>query len=165
MGAAKRYNRGFAVMYLDLDEFKEINDSFGHPMGDLVLKAVADRLVRTLRESDTVARFGGDEFVILQPVVNGPADAADLARKIVGTMQVPLEIEGVRTVTCIRASASRCIRRTAEPPTNSWIAPIARSIAPNTPGRNRWEFFTTTQPRRGINPPAAQSRRRSIGRR
>ncbi|HKU68384.1 MAG TPA: sensor domain-containing diguanylate cyclase [Candidatus Baltobacteraceae bacterium] len=92
IGAAKRYNRGFAVMYLDLDAFKEINDRFGHPAGDLVLKAVAERLVAALRESDTVARFGGDEFVILQPVVNGSSDAADLARKIVSAMQVPLQI-------------------------------------------------------------------------
>lgn len=94
MSAAKRYKRGFAVMYLDLDQFKEINDGFGHPVGDLVLKAVADRLVGSLRESDTVARFGGDEFVILQPVVNGPPDAADLARKIVAAMEEPLEIGG-----------------------------------------------------------------------
>lgn len=93
MRAAKRYNRGFAIMYLDLDQFKEINDRFGHPVGDLVLKAVGDRLVQTLRESDTVARFGGDEFVILQPVVNGAADAADLARKIVAAMQQSLQIE------------------------------------------------------------------------
>jgi diguanylate cyclase (GGDEF)-like protein/PAS domain S-box-containing protein len=94
IGAAKRYNRGFAVMYLDLDDFKGVNDRFGHPAGDRVLKAVADRLTLVLRESDTVARFGGDEFAILQPVVNGAADAADLARKIVETLQQPLEVEG-----------------------------------------------------------------------
>lgn len=93
IGAAKRYGRGFAVMYLDLDDFKEINDRFGHPAGDLVLKAVADRLIGTLRESDTVARFGGDEFVILQPVVNAEADASNLARKIIAVMQAPLQID------------------------------------------------------------------------
>ena len=92
MSAAKRYKRGFAVMYLDLDEFKEINDRHGHPVGDLVLRAVADRLVAALRESDTVARFGGDEFVILQPVVNGSSDAADLAGRLVEAMCEPLKI-------------------------------------------------------------------------
>jgi diguanylate cyclase (GGDEF)-like protein/PAS domain S-box-containing protein len=93
MAAAKRYNRGFAVMYLDLDRFKEVNDRFGHPVGDLVLKAVAERLMASLRESDTVARFGGDEFVILQPVVNGASDASDLANKIVSAMEAPLQME------------------------------------------------------------------------
>ncbi len=93
MGAAKRYNRGFAVMYLDLDEFKAINDRFGHPTGDRVLRAVADRLTQVLRESDTLARFGGDEFVVLQPVVNGAADAADLAQKLVLALREPLTIE------------------------------------------------------------------------
>src|SRR5581483_7241490 len=81
VAAARRYNRGFSVMYLDLDDFKEINDRYGHPIGDLVLKAVAERLVLTLRESDTIARFGGDEFLVLQPVVNAASDSADLARK------------------------------------------------------------------------------------
>lgn len=95
LSAAKRYNRGFAVMYLDLDAFKEINDRYGHPAGDLVLRAVAERLILTLRDSDTIARFGGDEFVILQPVVNGMTDAGDLAGKIVDAMQAPFTIEGV----------------------------------------------------------------------
>ncbi|MEO6913846.1 MAG: sensor domain-containing diguanylate cyclase [Candidatus Baltobacteraceae bacterium] len=93
IATAKRYNRGFAVMYLDLDHFKAINDAFGHPVGDLVLKAVSDRLRANVRESDTVARFGGDEFVILQPIVDGFTDSADLARKIITTMQAPYTLE------------------------------------------------------------------------
>lgn len=95
LAASRRYGRSFAVMYLDLDNFKAINDRHGHPTGDLVLKAVADRLILALRESDTVARFGGDEFVILQPVVNGASDAQDLAAKIVASMQAPLQAGGV----------------------------------------------------------------------
>lgn len=94
LNAARRYGRGFAVMYLDLDDFKEINDRHGHPTGDLVLKAVAERLIMALRESDTVARFGGDEFVVLQPLVNGAEDARDLARKIVAAMQPPVAAGG-----------------------------------------------------------------------
>ncbi|HUY11265.1 MAG TPA: diguanylate cyclase [Candidatus Dormibacteraeota bacterium] len=94
-GAAKRYGRGFAVMYLDLDNFKAINDTYGHMIGDEVLVAVAHRLRELLRESDTIARFGGDEFVILQPVVEGAADAADLARKIGEALATPIVIEGV----------------------------------------------------------------------
>ncbi|HEY8298012.1 MAG TPA: diguanylate cyclase [Candidatus Baltobacteraceae bacterium] len=95
LAAAKRYDRSFAVMYLDLDEFKAVNDTYGHPVGDLVLKGVADRLLYSLRESDTIARFGGDEFVVLQPVINGAADSADLARKLITAMQTPIAVNGV----------------------------------------------------------------------
>jgi diguanylate cyclase (GGDEF)-like protein/PAS domain S-box-containing protein len=95
IATARRYNRGFAVMYLDLDSFKSINDEYGHATGDKVLKAVAQRLRGALRESDTVARFGGDEFVILEPVVDGPSDSADLARKLHATLQEPVVVDGV----------------------------------------------------------------------
>jgi diguanylate cyclase (GGDEF)-like protein/PAS domain S-box-containing protein len=92
LSAARRYRRRFAVMYLDLDDFKTINDGHGHAMGDLVLRTVGERLSALLRESDTLARFGGDEFVLLQPLIAGQADAADLAQKIVIAMQEPLAI-------------------------------------------------------------------------
>ncbi|HEV7180598.1 MAG TPA: diguanylate cyclase [Candidatus Baltobacteraceae bacterium] len=93
IATARRYDRGFAVMYVDIDKFKDINDRYGHSTGDAVLKAVADRLRESLRESDTVSRFGGDEFVILQPIVDGPSDAADLARKLNVAMQRAIEID------------------------------------------------------------------------
>lgn len=95
VATARRYDRGFAVMYVDIDKFKNINDGFGHAIGDAVLQGVAKRLRTTLRESDTVSRFGGDEFVILQPIVDGPSDAADLARKLNVAMQEPFLVEGV----------------------------------------------------------------------
>lgn len=91
IGAAKRYGRDFSVMYLDLDAFKAINDEFGHPEGDRVLREVSQRLLGALRESDTLARFGGDEFVVLQPVVNAQSDAEDLARKLVRALHDPIE--------------------------------------------------------------------------
>ncbi len=92
IAAAKRYGRGFALMFLDLDEFKHINDTAGHAHGDKLLKAVSERLTGAVRESDTIARFGGDEFVVLQPVVNGSSDAADLARKLLASLAKPLTI-------------------------------------------------------------------------
>ncbi|HET9029654.1 MAG TPA: diguanylate cyclase [Candidatus Aquilonibacter sp.] len=98
IATARRYDRGFAVMYIDIDKFKHINDTYGHAIGDSVLKVVAERLRQTTRESDTVSRFGGDEFVILQPIVDGPSDAADLARKLNVAMQEPVEIESVAHV-------------------------------------------------------------------
>jgi diguanylate cyclase (GGDEF)-like protein len=146
MGAAKRYNRGFAVMYLDLDDFKIVNDTFGHASGDLVLKAVADRLLRTLRESDTVARFGGDEFVILQPVVNGASDAADLARKIVGAMQTPFEIGGEQRVvhTSIGIALYPQDGNSAEELMDRADRALYRA---KHAGRNRWLFFNDEIPR------------------
>ncbi|MEO9170121.1 MAG: diguanylate cyclase, partial [Candidatus Baltobacteraceae bacterium] len=94
MATARRYDRGFAVMYVDIDRFKSVNDGFGHATGDAVLVEVAKRLRATLRESDTVARLGGDEFVILQPIVDGPGNAADLARKLNVAMQQPVVAAG-----------------------------------------------------------------------
>ncbi|HET9096347.1 MAG TPA: sensor domain-containing diguanylate cyclase [Candidatus Baltobacteraceae bacterium] len=140
MGAAKRYSRGFAVMYLDLDAFKDINDRFGHPVGDLVLKAVADRLVATLRESDTVARFGGDEFVILQPVVNGPVDASDLAKKIVDAMQAPLEIEDFEQT--VHTSIGIALFPQDGLNADELMDRADRALyRAKRAGRNRWQFF------------------------
>jgi len=94
IATARRYDRGFAVMYIDVDFFKLINDHYGHAVGDAALQEVARRLRSATRESDTIARFGGDEFVILQPIVDGPSDAADLARKLGVAMQEPVVVEG-----------------------------------------------------------------------
>lgn len=145
MGAAKRYSRGFAVMYLDLDAFKEINDQFGHPVGDLVLKAVADRLVSTLRESDTVARFGGDEFVILQPVVNGHVDASDLAQKIVTSMEQPLEIDGSRHI--VHTSIGIALYPQDGVKADDLMDHADRALyRAKRAGRNRWQFFSEEAP-------------------
>ena len=95
IATARRYDRGFAVMYLDLDHFKDDQRRIGHAVGDAALQEVAHRLRLATRESDTVSRFGGDEFVILQPIVDGPSDAADLARKLNVAMQEPVVIDGV----------------------------------------------------------------------
>ena len=92
-----------AVLYLDLDHFKNVNDTLGHPAGDKLLKEVADRLRSCLRGSDIVARFGGDEFAILQMELAGPDEAGDLAGRIVKLLREPFDIEGQRIV--IGASA------------------------------------------------------------
>lgn len=94
VAATKRGASSFAVLSLDLDHFKEINDTLGHPMGDLLLKAIADRLRKIVRETDLVARFGGDEFMILQSDVDDPAAAGTLAEKIRATIAVPIVIDG-----------------------------------------------------------------------
>lgn len=88
------HNQLVAVLFLDLDGFKHINDTYGHAMGNLLLKAVAQRLLRCLRNSDTVARFGGDEFVVLLPTVPHPSDVLKVAEKILGTLSHSFALEG-----------------------------------------------------------------------
>lgn len=89
---AQRSRRYVAVLLHDLDRFKVINDSLGHEAGDALLRAVAERLVASVRASDTVARLGGDEFVILMPDVAHAEDAAVVARKILAALSHPFTI-------------------------------------------------------------------------
>ncbi|MBI5522213.1 MAG: EAL domain-containing protein [Desulfarculus sp.] len=91
---AQRQNEGLAVLFLDLDNFKNINDSLGHAMGDQLLQAVARRLVRWVRDEDTVARLGGDEFIMLLPGANTPDYAVQVASRVLETMAEPLRVRG-----------------------------------------------------------------------
>ncbi len=92
LAQATRSNQKLAVFFLDLDRFKDINDSLGHSTGDSLLKAVAERIRRCIREGDTVARFGGDEFTLLIPRVDHVEDAAKIAQKILETLKIPFSI-------------------------------------------------------------------------
>ena len=83
-----------AVLFIDLDHFKSVNDLYGHGVGDTVLKQVSQRLLASCRETDIVARIGGDEFAVLQTSLGSPQDAAALAERIVKTMSVPLRVHG-----------------------------------------------------------------------
>jgi diguanylate cyclase (GGDEF)-like protein len=83
-----------AVMFLDLDRFKQINDTFGHHGGDLVLMEFANRLSHAVRATDTVARLAGDEFVIILDLLHDPDDATAVAEKIASSMQRPFHIFG-----------------------------------------------------------------------
>ena len=84
-----------AVMYMDIDRFKPVNDTYGHSVGDALLRAFSMRLTHTMRASDTIARLGGDEFTIIMENVNRPEDASLLAATIVGAMQAPFELDGI----------------------------------------------------------------------
>ena len=83
---------------LDLDHFKAVNDTLGHPAGDKLLKMVTERLRALVRETDTVARMGGDEFAIVQVAIAQPADATTLAQRIIEVVSKPYDIEGHQVV-------------------------------------------------------------------
>jgi diguanylate cyclase (GGDEF)-like protein/PAS domain S-box-containing protein len=89
---AKRNSRQFALLNLDLDKFKPVNDSFGHAVGDELLKAVATRIRQKVRESDTVARVGGDEFLVILPEVATREAAQTVAQKIIAAIAAPFEL-------------------------------------------------------------------------
>lgn len=91
---ATRHNRLFALLYIDLDDFKKINDQFGHLLGDKVLQLTAAKLHRSVRASDTVARIGGDEFVALLERINAPEEASRVAGTILKHMHEPLVVDG-----------------------------------------------------------------------
>ncbi len=91
---AKREHRKFSLLFLDLDNFKEVNDKFGHDAGDKLLQEAAKRFNNLLRESDTICRLGGDEFIILLPRLNNPREnTEDVARKIFNVFSEPIKIK------------------------------------------------------------------------
>jgi diguanylate cyclase (GGDEF)-like protein len=89
-----------AVLLLDLDDFKDVNDSLGHAAGDELLRAVAERLHGCLRVSDTAARLGGDEFAVLLEDLGGTAEATDLAERVLAVLQAPIVLQGRQVIPC-----------------------------------------------------------------
>ena len=106
-----------AVMFIDLDDFKTVNDSLGHPAGDVVLQEVAVRLTDTIRPTDTVARFGGDEFAVLLDGVTDSQDAADAAVRIVRAIERQVEVDGKQVFP--RCSIGICLARPGTAPADA----------------------------------------------
>ena len=94
LNQARRNRSMLAVLFMDLDRFKYVNDTLGHAVGDQLIREVAGRLRACMRESDTVARIGGDEFTMLLPQISQPDDAAFTAKKIISILQRPFVIDG-----------------------------------------------------------------------
>lgn len=92
LAQAKRHGRTLAVMFLDLDGFKKINDVHGHDVGDAVLQTTANRLKENARSDDTVSRFGGDEFLYLLTEIDGDQDAELVVQKIANAIQLPVHL-------------------------------------------------------------------------
>ncbi|HEX5509884.1 MAG TPA: EAL domain-containing protein [Pseudolabrys sp.] len=138
----KRVKRGecLAVLCLDLDQFKGINDALGHPIGDELLKLVAGRLRGCTREPDTVARLGGDEFAIIMTQMQEPADAAVLARRIRESIIKPYQIDGHQIVTDISIGISVAPFDSTEPDQLLKNADMALYGAKGD-GRGTFRFF------------------------
>jgi diguanylate cyclase (GGDEF)-like protein len=94
LAQSRRTGKGVAVLFLDLDSFKDVNDAYGHAAGDRLLRQVAERVAGSVRETDTVARRGGDEFIVLLDDVHGTADALRVARKVARAIAAPCLVGG-----------------------------------------------------------------------
>jgi diguanylate cyclase (GGDEF)-like protein/PAS domain S-box-containing protein len=138
---AEREGEKFAVLYLDLDHFKDVNDTLGHPVGDLLLQALADRLRSSIRGMDTVARFGGDEFALIQTSIPEPLDAAILADKLLKAISSPFIIRGdeIRTGASIGIAVYGSDSPTAETLLSHADVALYRAKAE---GRGTYRFFT-----------------------
>ena len=138
---ARRGGQGFAVLYLDLDHFKDVNDTNGHPVGDLLLKAIAERLRAAVRETDIVARLGGDEFAIVATDVEGAGAISAIADKILSIFGEPFTIQGneIRSNTTIGISIYG--PQAPDPETLLSQADVALYRA-KSEGRGTYRFFS-----------------------
>jgi diguanylate cyclase (GGDEF)-like protein/PAS domain S-box-containing protein len=137
----QRRNDGMAVMFIDLDGFKNVNDTYGHAVGDLVLREVASRLQKCIRSSDSVGRLGGDEFAIVLDGARLPADAALVGERIVAAMAEPLILEGRR----LKIAASIGIAVYSDDGTDAATLlknADAAMYKAKQMGRNRFRFFS-----------------------
>jgi len=137
---ARRYGRRVAVLFLDCDRFKHINDSLGHAVGDQVLRSVSKRLVTCVRESDTVSRHGGDEFLILLSEVDHPEDAGLIAEKIVASVAEPHLVAGHELILTASVGIALYPEDGQDAQTLIMHADTAMYHAKNT-GRNRVGFY------------------------
>ena len=142
LAAAKRSGRQAAVLFFDLDHFKDINDSLGHGYGDQVLKLAADRLSAHIREEDMLARWGGDEFIVILPHIKGAGDAATFATKLIEVMHKPFAIETHEVRTTISVGIAVYPHSGKNPETLIKNADLALYRA-KWSGRNRFQFFSS----------------------
>jgi len=131
----------FVVHFIDLDGFKDVNDSFGHSQGDRLLRAAVLRLKALIREDDVLGRFGGDEFAILQADTSDPSAAAALAARIIKSMSVPFKIEGDEVTVTASIGVAMFAEGTTTPDAMMIQADLALYRAKND-GRNCYRFHS-----------------------
>ena len=138
--AAQRSSNLFGLMYLDLDRFKHVNDTLGHEVGDMLLKAAAQRISECLRKGDTMARLGGDEFAVIVAEAGQHQDLAKVAEKIVAAMQKPFLLNGFELFTSTSVGISVFPDDSAEIDELIKNADLALYRAKEQ-GRNRFQFY------------------------
>jgi diguanylate cyclase (GGDEF)-like protein len=142
VGRSEASQRGFAVLMVDLDRFKNVNDTLGHGAGDAVLKVCAERLRRALRDNDLVARLSGDEFAVLVEPCTQPAAAVGVARKVLSAIERPLIVQGHELVLTGSLGISLYHEDGRDAETLQKHADIAKFKAKET-GRNHYQFYSS----------------------
>ncbi|MEW6445024.1 MAG: EAL domain-containing protein [Pseudomonadota bacterium] len=141
---ARRTDHPLAVLFLDLDRFKNVNDSLGHPVGDQLLRAIADRLLKRLRAEDTLARLGGDEFVILIEAFGHPDQIAGLARDILKLLEAPFTLDGGRDIYIGASLGISLYPKDGEDTTTLIRNADAALYKAKASGRHTFRFYTET---------------------
>jgi diguanylate cyclase (GGDEF)-like protein len=157
LALARRHRQQVAVMMLDLDRFKDINDNLGHLMGDAVLIGAARRLSGLLRKSDTVARVGGDEFILIFPEITRTKDTVKIARKVLETFGAPFNCQGLEAQVSASLGVALFPDHGQDPETLVRRADLAMYRAKKAAGPS-FRFFSPSQDGRGprlADPPAA----------
>jgi diguanylate cyclase (GGDEF)-like protein/PAS domain S-box-containing protein len=146
--SAKRHGTSVGVLFVDLDNFKVVNDSLGHSAGDEVLAVVADRIAVALRPGDRVGRFGGDEFVVLVPDAGDPEEVERVAERISDAVAEPLEIQGHPIVPT--ASIGIAMSSSMSTPESLLRDTDAALFRAKEDGRARWRFFDDAMHARAV---------------
>jgi diguanylate cyclase (GGDEF)-like protein/PAS domain S-box-containing protein len=139
--SVQRSNSSIALLFLDLDQFKRINDTLGHDMGDALLKEIARRLDHNVRENDTVSRIGGDEFTILLIDINNTNDVRMVAEKILLSLARPFMLNGQEIISTVSIGITMTPEDSIEPNTLMKNADLAMYRAKEL-GRNNFQFFS-----------------------
>jgi diguanylate cyclase (GGDEF)-like protein/PAS domain S-box-containing protein len=160
LSRAKRAGRSLAVMFIDIDHFKTINDTLGHTAGDDLLLEMARRLRACVRDDDTVARLGGDEFTIILAELRHPEDAVAVAQKILDTVQLPLTISGMPIVVTASVGISLYPVDGADPEALLRNADSAMYRAKEA-GRNTYQLCTDEMKQRAMDRLSVESRLRT----
>lgn len=141
MMRAQRHGQRAALLFLDLDQFKHVNDSLGHMVGDQLLQEIARRLKTTVRAFDTVSRQGGDEFIVLLNEINGPGDVAHIAEKLLQSVAEPCDVDGNELSVTLSIGISMFPDDGNDVDTLMKSADAAMYHAKEN-GRNNYQFFT-----------------------
>ena len=140
--ATRRGANSFAILYIDLDHFKDVNDTLGHGKGDLLLQEVANRLRKNTRDTDVIARLGGDEFAIIQTEMADPTAAASLAAKLQKALATPYDLAG-NEVNLVSASIGVCPYTPASADPDAMLAQADLALyRSKEEGRNRFHFHS-----------------------